>query len=516
MSTLNPYIAVVARKQRNLKKKLERISNVEKSFKDGKSLDEEQLVLIGSKQNVEKSLLDLSSLRQTMDEIEEEENKKRTGLDTEVAVMKAPKASPKEKKAPVPEAAKDDNKANSTDHIEKQFMKLLKVLHVCFRYSEVTGKPLLDNVDYFGKTLIGQTSISGFQSTVENSLRSVGLYVNDELADQHEAIRGVTFKQMADLVDQLAEELEISTGDVPANNVTSNITAEQDLGGLMATVSNGDVVNDENEEAEDAEKIEKNEKNDIDSKEKRKRRRNRQAKNDLKEKDEGKKEKAEETPVEPVVSEKEKKVNTKAKKPKKAKENAPTSKSVEPVHQEKIEKKEKTKKNKTEESREKAVETPHDTDSNKKENKVQGKNKSVAKSERDVTKADESEKQSTVGKNKGEKKKPRAEKKNTGTSEGKPKEISNSSKTEKPKSGGDAKQNNKKEEKKTLVNPNVTEAKAADLPKAKPVGTKPVATKPVATKPVQAKKENSDRKGFRGKKRDMDKVKSTVAKHMEQ
>lgn len=42
---------------------------------------------------------------------------------------------------------------------EKLLKKLLKVLHVCARYQRCTGKQLPDTIDFFGKTLLGMTSI---------------------------------------------------------------------------------------------------------------------------------------------------------------------------------------------------------------------------------------------------------------------------------------------------------------------------------------------------------------------
>lgn len=42
---------------------------------------------------------------------------------------------------------------------EKLLKKLLKVLHVCARYQRCSGKQLPDTIDFFGKTLLGMTSI---------------------------------------------------------------------------------------------------------------------------------------------------------------------------------------------------------------------------------------------------------------------------------------------------------------------------------------------------------------------
>jgi hypothetical protein len=60
--------------------------------------------------------------------------------------------------------------------------KLLKALHVCARYEPSMRKPLPANVDFFGKSLLGLTSISGFSDTLSGALRSVGYYVNVSVA----------------------------------------------------------------------------------------------------------------------------------------------------------------------------------------------------------------------------------------------------------------------------------------------------------------------------------------------
>jgi len=62
--------------------------------------------------------------------------------------------------------------------LDSKVRKLLKTLHVCLRYRETTSKPLPEKVDFFGKTLLGQTSISGFEETLNNSTKSAGFYLD--------------------------------------------------------------------------------------------------------------------------------------------------------------------------------------------------------------------------------------------------------------------------------------------------------------------------------------------------
>ena len=64
------------------------------------------------------------------------------------------------------------------DNICNQIHKLLKALHVCTRYTAITGRPLLPDVSYFGMCLLGNTSIHGFAETVAQSTKSAQLYLD--------------------------------------------------------------------------------------------------------------------------------------------------------------------------------------------------------------------------------------------------------------------------------------------------------------------------------------------------
>lgn len=65
----NPYVAVIARKLRNLRKKYDKILAVEAQSAAGKKLDEEQLGMLSSKQSIEKSLSDLEALKTSLEEV---------------------------------------------------------------------------------------------------------------------------------------------------------------------------------------------------------------------------------------------------------------------------------------------------------------------------------------------------------------------------------------------------------------------------------------------------------------
>ena len=62
--------------------------------------------------------------------------------------------------------------------LEIPLKKILKALHVHARYELKTGKPLPVTVDFFGKALLGMTSIRPFPDTLDASLRSAGLYLH--------------------------------------------------------------------------------------------------------------------------------------------------------------------------------------------------------------------------------------------------------------------------------------------------------------------------------------------------
>ena len=52
----NPYVAVVTKKIRNLRKKLKNIEQLETSRASGAILNEDQLITLGTKQNIERQI----------------------------------------------------------------------------------------------------------------------------------------------------------------------------------------------------------------------------------------------------------------------------------------------------------------------------------------------------------------------------------------------------------------------------------------------------------------------------
>ena len=65
----NPYVVVLQKKCRSLKKKLEKVSQVEQSRLQGKVLDKDQLVLLSSRLDLEKTLAVTEAIKQQMEEI---------------------------------------------------------------------------------------------------------------------------------------------------------------------------------------------------------------------------------------------------------------------------------------------------------------------------------------------------------------------------------------------------------------------------------------------------------------
>ena len=113
-----------------------------------------------------------------------------TALSTDAAVLAlvSPTVEPAEDASfEVPEgggveetsASPPDATAETRRYEDHHVLKLLKVLHVYARYRAITGDLLPEFVDFFGKTLMGETSLKKSQDTVLGSLRSALNYLDD-------------------------------------------------------------------------------------------------------------------------------------------------------------------------------------------------------------------------------------------------------------------------------------------------------------------------------------------------
>lgn len=222
----NPYVGTVARKLRNLKKKLEKIATYEAQRASGKALDKEQMALLETKSSLEKSVYDLASIKTQLEEVAKAESDKAanpdvTAVETNTEAVEqvdqgaqstVADAEAEQQTTPVPE-----NSGNVVEAVSK----LLKLLHVYQRYQNATNSALPENVDFFGKLLLGWTSIKAFPDTLSSSSKVAHFYVNDEFA-HNEAVRGMSYFQLSELIDELAAQMERNYNPVvglpPRNN----------------------------------------------------------------------------------------------------------------------------------------------------------------------------------------------------------------------------------------------------------------------------------------------------------
>jgi hypothetical protein len=174
--------------------RLEKIKQLESTFLLGKAMNEEQQVLISSKAGVERSLVELEAIRTQLEEVAKDEEKRIA--DEQAAPVLAPVPAPAPEPEPEPEPTPTPAPAPVVEvvkvfhHVteasprevlkllETPLKKILKALHVCARYDQTTGRVLPPTVDFFGKALLGMTSIRSFPETLDMSLRSAGYYLN--------------------------------------------------------------------------------------------------------------------------------------------------------------------------------------------------------------------------------------------------------------------------------------------------------------------------------------------------
>jgi hypothetical protein len=241
----NPYVAVIARKHRNLKKKLEKIAKAESQLSLGKVIDEEQQILLASKKAIEKSVTDLLQLRQQLEEVAKLEEDAVRQKELEQATSAASafgstanasnfESSEERKGSPEAEgitvgtftdfaleiqqlAASTMTEPEETPaapidlraEVQPMLVKLMTALNVLQRYESVTGKKMDAKFQYFAQTLLGLTSLSTFQSALDTSVKFADLFLHDGNA---ELVRGMTFGQVSTLIDSMAEDMRHHTG----------------------------------------------------------------------------------------------------------------------------------------------------------------------------------------------------------------------------------------------------------------------------------------------------------------
>lgn len=227
----NPYVAVVSRKSRNLKKKLERILKVEAQLKEGKKLNEEQLILVASKSSLEKALTDVESIKTQLEEVAKQElllKEQQTGNQENNSNTESLKTEKIDSSTVTHEVElttnstqceqQDNDTASASDTVNAvidysevlrgHLIKLLKLFHVCSRYSNLSGGiPLPADINYFGKCLLGETTLDSFTKALNQSVKNAELYLDEDLGSQYEAIRGMSYSQISDIIDSLVLQL---------------------------------------------------------------------------------------------------------------------------------------------------------------------------------------------------------------------------------------------------------------------------------------------------------------------
>jgi hypothetical protein len=187
----NPYVAVVAKKYRNLKKKVEKVSKLDSDLKSGKALNIDQLQTIKTLGELERSLADIESIKWQLEEVAlafegAAAPKNPTRATTESGVGTVPKVvcSSSQYTSQVPtankatstfttstfsthsniavDAASASNTSTDTAGSDAKTQgdtvrKLMEVLHVFANYDTRTsqGVHLPPEVDYFGRHLLG-------------------------------------------------------------------------------------------------------------------------------------------------------------------------------------------------------------------------------------------------------------------------------------------------------------------------------------------------------------------------
>jgi len=183
----NPYVAVVAKKHRNLKKKMEKIIKIEAQIQSGKALDEEQKIMYTTKSSVEKSLTDLKAILSAFEDVAKEEKEKcpeatshnriASEEPTEESKGNDSRASPEVMPA---DETKDvvSTKVAVVEQFESQpaasmnasLEVVLKAVHVFTRYAFVVGKCLPEPVERLGIMLVGYPDGSALPPTEEVAL----------------------------------------------------------------------------------------------------------------------------------------------------------------------------------------------------------------------------------------------------------------------------------------------------------------------------------------------------------
>jgi hypothetical protein len=161
---------------------MEKIIKIESLISEGKQIDEEQKIMYTTKSSVEKSLSDLKSVLQSLEEVAKEEKDKEGNqqLSHTSSYQSLSNAGTEESKG-TEELALSGKKVAVVESFdapvasgfsEASMVKLLRALNLCSRYSSGTGAVLPAEVSQVGAAVLGaqDAQLSGALLTVTKFL----------------------------------------------------------------------------------------------------------------------------------------------------------------------------------------------------------------------------------------------------------------------------------------------------------------------------------------------------------
>ena len=173
METENAYVNVVSRKLRNLRKKLARVEEIEQLVQKGKELEKSQLEALASKASTITSIKDLEMVKAGLIEVASRESTPTTNeaIEEENLQIEAFES------LNINESGEKRNAEFNAKDVEDRLRSLVLCLNICANYKMRTGKDLPAEVEYFGSVVLGRASVSDFNRTIEQSLKSVGFFI---------------------------------------------------------------------------------------------------------------------------------------------------------------------------------------------------------------------------------------------------------------------------------------------------------------------------------------------------
>lgn len=166
-SETNAHVILLTKKIRSARKKLEKIKTYETAAAGGKTLNEAQLELVGSRRTIEKMLAEFESLKvQTLEIVaaQEEEKKEKRVEEKQAPVVIETETTTVETATMTPVASA----SASLEAVED----VLKLFHVVTLH-QALGKPVPSPLDFFVKVLLGTTRPPAELSFEENMSKSM-------------------------------------------------------------------------------------------------------------------------------------------------------------------------------------------------------------------------------------------------------------------------------------------------------------------------------------------------------